>query len=287
MKSEQALFPPERNTMKHPLFRGAKLLIKRYFDHRVGHNSAALTYYLIFALFPLLSFLSNLVGIFALDIEGFLLRFSTIIPQEVLDIALQYLSYVNANSSRALLTFSLVFSIYFPFRAANALLFSVRKAYGMEKPENFLRYQLKVLIFTAALLLTIPLSLVLVVVGERVLIFLSSYIYLSDRFIALWGDLRFLFLGGVVFFALAVLYALGQGRRSLRNIWPGVLLALSSWMALSLLFSLYVQNIGRYSLLYGALGTIIVLLLWLYLTATLLIMGAEFNSVLLELRSED
>ncbi len=272
--------------MKHPLFRGAHLLLRRYFDHRVGHNSAALTYYLIFAIFPLLSFLSNLVGIFALDIEGFLLEFSALIPNEVLEIVLQYLRYISENSNRALLVFSLVFSVYFPFRAANALLFSVRRAYGMEKPENFLRYQLKVLVFTAALLLLIPLSLVIVLVGERVLVFLSSFIYLSDRFIALWGDVRFLLLAVFIFFAIAVLYAFGQGRRSLRYIWPGVLLALASWMVLSMLFSLYVENAGRYSLLYGSIGAIIVLLLWLYLTATLLIMGAEFNSVLLELKKE-
>ncbi len=272
--------------MKHPFFRLAQLLWRRYFDHRVGHNSAALTYYLIFALFPLLSFLSNLVGIFALDVEGFLLDFSGIIPDEVLDIALQYLRHVSANSNRALLSFSLVFSVYFPFRAANALLFSVRTAYGVEKPERFLRYQLKVLVFTAALLLLVPLTLVLALVGERVLVFVSSFIYLSDRFIALWSDLRFLVLGGVVFFVVAVLYAFGQGRRSLRRIWPGVLLALTAWMGLSLLFSLYVENIGRYSLLYGSIGAIIVLLLWLYLTATLLIMGAEFNGVLLQIKKE-
>lgn len=272
--------------MVQPFSRGARMLLRRYFDHRVGYNSAALTYYLIFAFFPLLSFLSNLVGIFALDIEGFLLNFAGIVPAEVLDIALQYLRYVSANSSRPLLTFSLVFSVYFPFRAANALLFSVRKACGREKPERFFLYQCKVLVVTAALLLLIPLSLVLSVVGEQVLSFVSSFIYVSERFIALWSSLRFLLLGAVMFIALAVLYAIGQGRRSLRNIWPGVLVALTAWMALSLLFSLYVESLGRYSLLYGSIGAIIVLLLWLYLIATLLIMGAEFNSVLLELKNE-
>ena len=114
--------------------------------------------------------------------------------------------------------------------------------------------------------------------------FTSSFLYISTRFITLWGNLRFLILAAAVFLAIAVLYAIGQGRRSLRNIWPGVLLALTAWMALSLLFSLYVENLGRYSLLYGSIGAIIVLLLWLYLTATLLIMGAEFNSVLMELK---
>ena len=105
--------------------------MRRYFDHRVARDSAALTYYLLFAMFPLLIFLSNLVGFFAVDIEGFLRQLGTIIPAEVLDLLIQYLRYVSRVSSRTLMTFSLIFSIWFPMRAANALLLSVRKAYGM------------------------------------------------------------------------------------------------------------------------------------------------------------
>lgn len=59
-----------------------------------------------------------------------------------------------------------------------------------------------------------------------------------------------------------------------------------AWMVLSLLFSYYVENSARYSVIYGSIGAIIVLLLWLYLTATMMIMGAEFNGVLMELRGQ-
>ena len=58
--------------MHNRFFRGTALFVRRYFDHRVARDSAALTYYLLFAMFPLLIFLSNLVGFFAVDIEGFL-----------------------------------------------------------------------------------------------------------------------------------------------------------------------------------------------------------------------
>ena len=96
-------------------------LVRRYYLHDVGRDSAALTYYLLFAMFPLLIFLSNLVGFFAVDIEGFLRQLGTIIPAEVLDLLIQYLRYVSRVSSRTLMTFSLIFSIWFPMRAANAL----------------------------------------------------------------------------------------------------------------------------------------------------------------------
>ena len=261
------------------------MLAGRYFDHRVARDSAALTYYLLFAIFPLLIFLSNLVGIFAVDIEGFLRDLGTLIPAEVLELLVQYLRYVSRVSSRTLMTFSLIFSVWFPMRAANALLLSVRKAYGMGHPTHFLRHQAKVFLYTICLILTILLSLVLVTVGRRVLDLLADVIPLSARFAELWNSLRFVLLGVIVFLALAALYALAQETRSVHYIWPGVLLSLVAWMALSLLFSLYVESAANYSVIYGSIGAIIVLLLWLYLTATMMIMGAEFNSVLMELRA--
>ena len=275
--------------LHNSFFRGTTMLLRRYFDHRVARDSAALTYYLLFAIFPLLIFLSNLVGIFAVDIEGFLLSLGTIIPAEVLDFIVQYLRYVSRVSSRTLMTFSLIFSIWFPMRAANALLYSVRKAYGMGRPTHFLRHQAKVFLYTICLILTILLSLVLVTVGRRVLDFCAGYFnfstVLSDGFIELWSTLRFVLLGVIVFLALAVLYGLAQETRSVHYIWPGVLFSLTAWMLLSLLFSLYVESAANYSVIYGSIGAIIVLLLWLYLSATMMIMGAEFNSVLMELKS--
>ena len=179
--------------MHNRFFRGTALFVRRYFDHRVARDSAALTYYLLFAMFPLLIFLSNLVGFFAVDIEGFLRQLGTIIPAEVLDLLIQYLRYVSRVSSRTLMTFSLIFSIWFPMRAANALLLSVRKAYGMGRPTQFLRHQAKVFLYTICLILTILLSLVLVTVGRSVLNLCADYFHfsaiLTDGFIELWSTL--------------------------------------------------------------------------------------------------
>ena len=121
-------------------------MVRRYFDHHVGRDSAALTYYLLFALFPLLIFLSNLVGIMSVDISGFLYEIRAFIPQEALDIIEQYLIYVGRDSSPRLLWFSLVFSIYFPYRAASFLMGSVRRAYGAHRPTQVLRYKVKLLL---------------------------------------------------------------------------------------------------------------------------------------------
>lgn len=271
---------------RHHFLSGAYQMAQRYFDHHVARDSAALTYYLLFALFPLLIFLSNLVGMMSLDINQFLAWLHPIMPQEALEIIEQYLIYVSRDSSRQLLWFSLIFSIYFPYRAASALMGSVRKAYGVQPPTHFWRYQFKLLLYTLCLIVIIVLSIALSVVGGRVLNFVSGYISLSDGFIELWSRLRFAVLGFFVFFAIALMYALAQESRTMNRIWPGAAASLVMWLALSFLFSFYVENIARYSVIYGTLGAVIVLLLWLYLAAMMLIMGAEFNSVLMTLRKK-
>lgn len=271
---------------KHRFLKGCSLLLRRYFDHHVARDSAALTYYLLFALFPLLIFLSNLVGIMEFDVEEFLQQISTIIPADVVRLIRQYLTYVSRDSSRTLLGFSLVFSIYFPYRASNSLMVSVRKAYGMGKPTRFIRYQCKLLLYTLCLILSIVLSIAASIFGNRFLSFLSRFIPRIGGFISLWTDLRFLLLGVILFFMIAFLYGLAQERKSINRIWPGVIASLVMWIALSMLFSLYVERAARYNVIYGSIGAIIVLLLWLYLASVMLIMGAEFNSVLLELQEK-
>ena len=273
---------------RHRILHGAALLIRRWFDHHVARDSAALTYYLLFALFPLLIFLNNLVGLLSYDLDALLAMLARVIPRDVVDLLGQYLVYVSRVSSRTLLWFSAVFTIYFPFRAANALFLSVRKAYGAGMPTGFVRYQLRVLLFTLLLIVAIFFSVFASTIGNRVLDFIAHYIYLSDLSIRLWSRLRFVFVGAVMFAVIALLYALALDKHpAKRGIWPGVLAALVAWIVVSMLYSLYVERAANYSVIYGSIGTIIVLLLWLYLTAALLIMGAEFNSVLLSLRKTE
>ena len=270
---------------RHRFAKGTAMLARRYFDHHVGRDSAALTYYLLFALFPTLIFLSNLLAVWALDLHSALSALDGVVPRDILDLVDQYLDYVSRTSSGTLMWFSMVFTIYFPYRAVNALFRSVRKAYDAGEPAHFLRYQLRALLYTVLMVVTIFLSIAVSAVGRRALEFVANYIYLSELAIALWTRLRFVFLGAVLFVMIALLYVLSLDERHVtRAVWPGVLASLAAWVGLSMLFSLYVEHAARYSVIYGSIGTIVVLLLWLYLSSAMLIMGAEFNRVVLDLR---
>ena len=267
--------------------RGIYLMVRRYLSHNVGIQSAALAFYLLFMLFPFLIFISALLGLLQLDVAAILGALGEILPREVVEIAGVYLRYVRANPSMRLLVFGLAFSIYFPMRATNALMRAVRTAYHLGPPRNAVVHRLKTLLYTVMLILTIVLTLVLMTVGDRLLGYAVIHFRLPAFLAELWGKLRFPAAAVAANFALLFLYALAQDdRQPWRNLLPGTLMALAAWMGLSFLYSLYVENFADYSVLYGSIGTIIVVLIWLYMSAIVLIMGAELNGTLMSLRKE-
>ena len=97
----------------------------------------------------------------------------------------------------------------------------------------------------------------------------------------MWGYLRFVILALIMAISLGVLYQLALGqRRPLREVLPGVGSSLAAWMLLSMAFSYYVENVAQYARLYGSIATIVVVLLWLYMSGQVLILGAELSAAL-------
>lgn len=262
-------------------------IVRRYFDHDVPRDSAALTYYLLFAIFPLLIFVSTLLGALQLDVASVTQTLSQFIPADVVHVITEYLGFVNTHSSSELLLFSLVFSIWFPMRAVGCLLHSMRKAVGRSRPSSMLRQMVHNLLFTLFLIVAIALSLVLIVVGRRALMLLGRFLTLSPLFIETWNALRFLVLALIMAVVLMLEHILAWGeRRPLRDALPGIVASLALWMGLSFAFSYYVENRARYAVLYGSIATTIVALLWMYMSATIFLLGAELNGALLAYRKE-
>lgn len=272
---------------KNRLIRGIYLMARRFLRHNVGQQSAALAFYLLFMLFPFLIFISALLGLLQLDVAGILRALGELLPQSIVELVGMYLTYVGQNPSPHLLVFGLVFSIYFPMRATNSLMRSVRTAYHLGPPRGAVGHMLKSLLYTAVLIVTIALTLTLMTVGDRLLVLAQNHLRLPRIVAETWARLRFPAAGAAGFFALFFLYALSQDQlQPWRNIWPGTLAALTAWMALSWLYAFYVDHFANYSLLYGSIGAVMALLIWLNMSAMAFIMGAELNGTMISLRKD-
>ena len=232
------------------------LMVQRYLRHNVAIQSAALAFYLLFTIFPFLIFISALLGLLRLDVAAILQAIGEFLPREVVSLADMYLTYVGSNPSPRLLVFGLFFSIYFPMRATNSLMRSVRTAYHLGPPHSSIRHRAKTLLYTVLLIITIALTLILMTVGERFLLYAVDQFRLPVFIAELWVRLRF------------------------------PVIAVVGYSALFFLYALYVNHIAHYSVLYGSIGAIIVLLVWLNLSAATLIMGAEMNGTLMGLQKD-
>ena len=120
-------------------------------------------------------------------------------------------------------------------------------------------------------------------VGGRALHFVSERVEIPDGFITAWSYLRFVLMALVMATMLGALYMLAVGERMpVRRVLPGVVSSLVAWLLVSMAFSYYVEHFAHYAELYGSIATIVVVLLWLYWSGSVLIMGAELNGALLE-----
>lgn len=256
------------------------LTIQGYFDNKVGRNAAAMTYYLLFAMFPFFIFVTSLLGLLhlpTLTLDGQITRF---LPEDVVVFLNLAIEHITKSSNNALLTFGLVFSVWFPLRAVSNLMEAINDIYGEEKSGS---HSIRTAILTALTIVLIPAMLLLLLLGERVLGFVGEYIPISAEFITGWSRMRFVPMAAALLFMLSAVYFFSPSKiQKVRYILPGAVLSMGVWMLFSLIFSYYVDHMGRYSIIYGSIGVIIALLVWMDWSMIAMLMGAVFNVALKE-----
>lgn len=258
----------------------AKEMTHRFFRHGVGNSAAALTYYMIFAFFPLLIFLTSIIG--GLNLPPLSAKeLQTFIPMDILELINTFLAHVNETTTAPLMIFGLVFSVYFPVRAVASLMDFIALAYDRHERRSIVSQSIIILIFAVGLAVAVIGSLLLLVAGRWIITLLSAILPEAAVSIRLWSWLRFLLVGGAILLLLTLLYLVAPGGVvTLKEALPGACGSLLCWLCYTVGFSFYVEQLGRYSVVYGSIGAIIVLLIWLYASSVTIIMGAELNAAL-------
>lgn len=260
-------------------------MVKRYFSDSVTRSAAELAYFLFFSLFPLVILVNTIIGRFNVDILYILRRFEGILPGEVIGIITEYLRYIGEIDAPYLFFVGLFMTLYALTRVLNSLLTSVRQAYGIRRA-GIVNY-MTAAVFSAGFLISIFVLCILVLGGEPIIQLLQSYIYIPDGISALLRLLKFVLLPAYIFFMLGGFYYLvPSGRYPFVQALPGAIFAGLGIMLATGIFSYYVSNISNYSLIYGSLTAVMVLMVWLQLVATMLIMGGELNDILIDMERD-
>ena len=201
------------------------------------------------------------------------------LPREAQPLIVDQLRSVVAGSDRALgigLVVSLLAAIWSASSGTGNLIQAINLAYDEDETRGFLKLRGTALLLTLGAIVFVLITLALVAIVPALL----DALPLGPVATVLAQVVRWALLIAVVIASLAVVYRVAPDRDAPRIRWAstGAVVATVLWVAGSAAFSLYVDNFGSYNRTYGALAGVIVLLLWLYLTSYVVLLGAEINA---------
>jgi membrane protein len=268
-----------------------------YFEHPMATYAAALAYRGLFGLFPFLFILVVLLG--ALGFPDFFDRAmdqasaqsSRYVPQQlepVVEPAREQVQPLLGMIERAekqaggnLLFFGVAVALWSVSAVARTLTEAFNVAYQVTETRRWWKQLLLSLAFGPILALVVIISVVLMLIGPQLVGSIAEVVNLDELFVRLWGWLRFpvaLLLLAVV---LSVVYHFGpNARQRYRSVLPGAAFSVVLWAISSVGFSIYLANFADYGVTYGSIGAAVGLLLYLYICASVVLLGAELNAAI-------
>ena len=273
--------------MNSKLIEFIKKLWKRYVSHNVAATSAQIAYYWILAFFPFLIFILTLLSYTRIPTDIFINNLSKVVPVALVPFIENTITQFISYRSTTLLSVGVLVSLWSGVTAVNAMVRGIHLAYNSRYVRPFWLARLSGIGYTILLALLIIVMMVGMVFGDRI----GSYLIYSLEmntgvFMPLWNLGRRIMTPIALLIILYIIYTFVP-RKYIRykNVWPGTLLASLGWYIFTLFFSIYIDNYSKYNQLYGSIGSIFILLIWLYASCMLLLLGAEVNALYQEVKS--
>jgi len=256
-------------------------LWKKVADDDILGNAAQVAFYFSFALFPLLLFLMSLLGIILSDKkelqEELFLILGQVMPTAAFELVQKTLDEVTAKSSGGKLTLGILITLWSASAGVDNMRGTLNEVYNLTESRSWFRAKLTSLLLTLALGLMILLALAFVVYGSQMLDALLPVdsVYLLEA-------LKWLVVLIVLLLAFALIYNFAPNHEAFQWKWltPGAVIGVVLWIVLTVGFRIYLQYFDSYAATYGSLGAVIILLLWLYLTALVILTGGAVNAIL-------
>src|ERR687895_51815 len=264
-----------------------KLTYKEMNEDHVMAFAGNLTYKGLFAIFPFFTFLLSLLGIFGASglVNTMVDKLSGVAPQSATKFIEDQLLSITQSQAESAFTFGAIISILLALWGVSGAFRSVMEAmnvmYEVEEDRPFWKnYSISIFISLAVIVLMLT-ALGLVVFGSTVGGGLAEVVGLGSVFQAVWSIVQWPILACIVLFAFAVIYYFAPAaKQKWRWISPGSVLAFVFWLVFSLLFSFYVSNFSSYNETYGSLAGVAILMLYIYYSAVIMLIGAEMNQVI-------
>lgn len=265
--------------LEEPHVKQAKNLLDQIQEHEVTALAAQSTYYLVLSFFPFLIFIITMISYTPLLSEEIIYELEPFLPEETFQLVMDNIrSILNARSG-ALLSTGMLVTVFLASNGVAALLKGINKAYKNTEKRPYWKVRGMAVLLTLALALLISLSLLLLVFGQLIGNYVFDLLGLPELFKEIWEAARIVVSLAAMIIMFTVFYKVSpQQKVSIKESIPGAIFATIGWLVLSYGFAYYVNHFGNYSVTYGSIGAIIVLLTWLYLSSVVIILGGEINA---------
>jgi membrane protein len=262
-------------------------LVKRTFaevqdDNCVG-LAAQLAFYFFLALFPALLFLVALLGYVPIDdtLTAVLHGLAPVAPEELLALLRQQVDQLTRGDDAALLTFGILGAIWSSSAAMVAIIDALNRAYDVEERRSWWKRRIVAIALTIALATFIVAALVFVLTGPQVVAWAVHTLGLRPELGWLWQLARWPMMIVLAVLAIDFVYHFAPNlKREWAWLTPGAVLATALWIVSSFGFKLYVARFADFNATHGAIGGVIVVLLWFYVSSFSILIGAEVNGII-------
>ncbi|HEX9929203.1 MAG TPA: YihY/virulence factor BrkB family protein [Pyrinomonadaceae bacterium] len=247
-------------------------------------HAAALSFYFLLALFPLLLFLITILG-FLTDSgnemrASLFAQLSRIAPPSASALVYATIDEVAREADGSKLSFGLITALWVASSGVAALGESLNAMYGVKESRPYWRTRISSIGLTVALIVLIVSPLMLMLYGGEIGEAIANHFNQGSSFITVWSVLQVPIALAFVLVSFALIYYFAPNVYDQKWYWitPGSIAGVLLWLLVSLLFRLYLRHFDSYSLTYGSLGAVVVLSLWFYLTGTAILLGGKINA---------
>ena len=260
-----------------------KRVAQRISDDDIFGRAAQLSYYFLLALFPLLLVLINVLGYMAQEGTAFreklLTYLAALMPRSAIVLVRNTLDEISTASGTGKLSFGLLAALWAASNGMGAISDTLNTAYNVKETRQWWRVRLISVCLTIALAILILAALAIVLVGGTIGEALAARYGFGSLFTTVWTIIQWPI--ALVFvlttFNLIYNFAPDIAPHARRWITPGAFVGVTLWLIVSFAFRLYLGYFDSYSVTYGSLGAVIVLMLWFYLSGVAILIGGEVN----------
>ena len=257
-----------------------KELLEKFKEDNITFLAAALAYYFLLAIFPLLIVGFAIIPYLNISADDALGFFSSVLPGEIASLFEENIINLIDTPRGGLLTIGIIGALWSASNGIDAFIKSSNEAFDVEETRSFIVVRLISLGLTIGLIISVVVAILLPVLGDVILQLVGSIIGITAGMGILLHVLRWLISIIVLTTFIMLLYRFAPNKKiPFKHIIPGALLASLLWQVISFGFSIYVSNFGNYSATYGTLGGVIILMTWFFLTGLILMLGASITVI--------